>query len=96
MRATAVVCNVAALAACLYDGKILVWDIAVADLRAGSGGVAIVVFAVVVTAAFVMLPLAGGLRWALMGRTGAAMLAALVSLALSGGGFAILAAAFIP
>jgi hypothetical protein len=96
MRATAVVCNVAALVACLYDGKILVWDIAVADLRAGSGGIAVVGFAVLVTAAFALLPLAGGLRWALMGRAGAAMLAALASLALSGAGFAILAAAFTP
>jgi hypothetical protein len=95
-RSVAVIANLSAALAALYDGKILVWDIAVADLRAGSGGAATVVFAVIVSAAFTALPVAVGLRWAISGRAGAALLVALASLLMSGGGFVILTTAFTP
>jgi hypothetical protein len=85
----------AALAA-LYDSKILVWDIAVADLRAGSGGWGTVIFAIIVSAAFIALPTLIGVRFVLAGRSTAALLVALGSLALSALGFVVLSAAFTP
>ena len=82
----------AALAA-LYDSKILVWDIAVADLRAGSGGWPTVVFALLVSAGFVLLPLYLGLR---ARQKRIAILIAGGSILLSILGFVVLSAAFTP
>ncbi len=82
--------------AALYDSKILIWDIALADLRIHSGGWGTVIVAVVVSAGFVALPLVVGLRWALKGRPTAAMLISAGSLALSVVGFVVLSAAFTP
>jgi hypothetical protein len=79
--------------AALYDSKILVWDIAVADLRAGSGGWPTVIFAVVVSLGFVLLPLYLGLR---ARSKKVAILIAVGSLLLSALGFVVLSAAFTP
>jgi hypothetical protein len=96
MRTAALFLNAVAILAALYDSKILVWDIAVADVRQASGGRFTVAFAVLVSAAFVSLPALLGMRWALAGRPGASLAVALLSLALSAGGFVILASAFTP
>jgi hypothetical protein len=95
MSTGALLLNCAAVAAALYDGKILIWDIALADQRIYGGSFTMVIFAVVVTAAFTALPGIWGIRLALAGRR-AALLVGLISLALSAVGFVILAAAFIP
>ncbi len=96
MRAAALLCNLAAVAAAVFDGKLLLWDLAVGDLRQGNGGVPAVIGAAIVSAAFVALPLAVGLRWANAGRASAALATGMASLALSAAGFVILAAAFTP
>lgn len=85
----------AALAA-LYDSKILIWDIAYADVRIYSGSWATVIFAVIVSAGFVALPLGFGIRSLRAGRSKLAAGIAAASLALSVVGFVILQAAFIP
>lgn len=85
----------AALAA-LYDSKILIWDIAVGDLRIYSGSWGEVIFAVVVSAGFVALPIVLGTRFLRRGHGKAAALIAVGSLALSALGFAILSTAFTP
>jgi hypothetical protein len=95
MRVVAIVFSILATAAALYDGKLLVWDIAVGDLRQGNGGVLMVILSVLVTAAFLALPLWAGLRWA-SPRPWLALGASLASLVLSAIGFYILAAAFTP
>jgi len=85
----------AALAA-LYDSKILIWDIAVADVRIYSGSWGMVIFAVLVSAGFVALPLVLGTRFVRAGRSKMAALIAVGSLVSSAVGFVILQAAFIP
>jgi hypothetical protein len=84
--------NVAAILAALYDSKLLVWDIAGEDFRRGQGSVLMVAIAVVVSAAFLALPVFG-LRAA---SNTAGLVMGLASLALSAGGFVILSAAFTP
>jgi hypothetical protein len=87
--------NLVAVAAAVWDGKILVVDIALADKRIYGGGWATVIFAVVVSAAFSALPGIVGMRLALARRR-AAIAVALVSLGASAAGFVILTAAFTP
>jgi len=86
-RLAVIALNLVAAAVALYDGKLLVWDIAVADWRAGSSGVLTLAATVAVTLAFVALPLFG--LSSARGHENRSLVIGLISLAVGAGGAAI-------